>query len=91
MYRGIALHGLPAQQISRQQGVDGSGAPDHAGIFSTRRSPQAGVLRHPTPKQITATGLASAAPLTNRVGLRCRHPVLIGSRVDLPASAVGPQ
>lgn len=87
------LHGLPTQQISRQQGVNGGRAPNHSGVFPTRGSPQAGVLGHSTPKQVTSTGLASAAtaaPLTNRVGLSCPHPVLIGSRVGLPASGVGP-
>lgn len=99
MYRGIILHGLPTQQVSRQQGVNGRGAPDHAGVLSARRSPQAGVLGHAAPQQVASTGLASAtaaaataAPLAHRVGLCCpAHPVLIGSRVGLPAGGVGPQ
>lgn len=97
VYRGIVtLHGLPAQQISRQQGVDGGGAPDHAGVLSARRPPQAGVLRHAAPQQVASTGLASStsatvAPLADSVGLRCPHPVLIGSRVGLPAGGVRPQ
>lgn len=95
VYRGIILHGLPTQQISRQQGVNGSWAPDHAGVLSVWRPPQAGVLGHTAPQQVASTGLAStatAAPLANRVGLCCpAHPVLIGSWVGLPASGVSPQ
>lgn len=93
VYCGIILHGLPTQQISRQQGVNGGGAPDHAGVFSARRSPQAGVLGHPSPQQVASAGLSSsaAAPLANWVGLRCpAHPVLIGSWVGLPTSGVRP-
>lgn len=93
VYRGITLHGLPTEQITRQQGVDGGGAPDHAGIIPARRSPQARVLGHPAPQKVASAGLAStatAAPLAHRVGLRCPHPVLIGSRVSLPASGVCP-
>lgn len=92
MCRGVTLHGLSTQQISRQQGVDRRGAPDHTGVLSTRRAPQAGVLGHSTPQKVPPAGLASAAaPLADRVGLRCSHPVLIGSLVGLPASGVGPQ
>lgn len=93
VYRGITLHGLPTEQITRQQGVDGGGAPDNAGIIPAWRSPQARVLGHPTPQKVASAGLAStatAAPLAHRVGLRCPHPVLIGSRVSLPASGVCP-
>lgn len=92
---GIILHGLPTQQISRQQGVNRGGAPNHACILSTGRTPQAGVLRHTAPQQVASAGLASAgaaAPLANWVGLRCpAHSVLIGSRVGLPARGVCPQ
>lgn len=92
--RGVTLHGLSTQQITRQQGVNWRGAPDHAGIVSTRRAPQAGVLGHSPPQKVSSAGLASAAtaaPLADRVGLRCSHPVLIGSRVGLPAGGVCPQ
>lgn len=92
---GIILHGLPTQQISRQQGVNRGGAPNHACVLSTGRTPQAGVLRHTAPQQVASAGLASAgaaAPLANWVGLRCpAHSVLIGSRVGLPARGVCPQ
>lgn len=89
---GATLHGLSTQQISRQQGVDRRGAPNHTGVFSTRRAPQAGVLGHSAPKEVSSAGLASAAaPLADRVGLRRSHPVLIGSLVGLPASGVCPQ
>lgn len=91
---GATLHGLSTQQISRQQGVNRRGAPNHAGVFSTRRAPQAGVLGHSAPKEVSSAGLASAtaaAPLADRVGLRRSHPVLIGSLVGLPASGVRPQ
>lgn len=90
---GATLHGLSTQQISRQQGVNRRGAPNHAGVFSTRRAPQAGVLGHSAPKEVSSAGLASAAaaPLADGVGLRRSHPVLIGSLVGLPASGVGPQ
>lgn len=94
VYCGITLHGLPTKQISGQQGVNGGGAPNHTCVFSTWWSPQAGVLGHPAPQQVSLAGLSSAtttAPLANRVGLRCpAHPVLIGSRVGLPASGVCP-
>lgn len=88
---GVTLHGLSTQQISRQQGVNRRGAPNHTGVLSTWRAPQAGVLGHSTPKKVSSAGLASAAPLADRVGLRCSHPVLIGSLVGLPASGVCPQ
>lgn len=98
MYRGITLHRLPTQQVSRQQGVNGGGAPYHAGVFSVGWSPQAGVLGHAAPQQVTSTGFApaasstaTAAPLAHSVSLRRpAHPVLIGSLVGLPASGVRP-
>lgn len=89
VYRGVILHGLSTQQISRQQGVNGGGAPDHTAVVAAWRPPQAGIMGHPAPQQVASTGLASAAPLANGVGL-CRpaHTVLIGSWVGLPASGV---
>lgn len=94
VYRGIFLYGLPTQQISRQQGVNGGGASNHTGVLSAWRSPQAGVLRHTAPQQVASAGFATTtttAPLANWVGL-CRptHPVLMGSWVGLPASGVCP-
>lgn len=92
VYCSILLHGLPTQQVSRQQGVDGSGAPDPPVVLSARGSPQAGVLGHVAPQQVASAGLASAAPLAHGVGLSASaHPVLIGSRVGLPAGGVSPQ
>ena len=96
VYRSILLHGLPTQQVSRQQGVDGSGAPDRPVVLSARGSPQAGVLGHVAPQQVASAGLASAAataaPLAHGVGLSASaHPVLIGSGVGLPAGGVSPQ
>lgn len=92
VYRGNILHGLPTQQVSRKQGVNRCGAPYHSSVISTRRSPQAGVLGNTAPQQVAAVSLSStsaAAPLPNSVGLRSpAHPVLIGSRVGLPARCV---
>lgn len=97
----VGLHGLSAEQVSGQQGVDGGGAPDHAGVVPPGGPPQAGVLGHAPPQQVTSARLGSspsssssaataAAPLADGVRLRRPHPVLIGSWVGLPASGVGP-
>lgn len=92
------LHGLSAQQISRQQGVNGGGAPDHAGVLSVGRPPQAGVLGDSAPQQVAPAGLAptaaatATAPLANRVGLGVpAHPILIASWVGVPARGGCPQ
>lgn len=49
-----ALHGLPTQQVPRQQRVDWGGTPHHSSVLPTRGSPQAGVLLHAAPKQLSA-------------------------------------
>lgn len=53
------LHGLPAEQVSRQQRVDRGRAPHDAPLLTARGSPQAGVLRHASPQQLS-TRLCSA-------------------------------
>lgn len=50
----LFLHGLPAEQISRQQRVDWGGASHYSPLLSTRGSPQAGILLHATPQQLPA-------------------------------------
>lgn len=48
------LHGLPAQQVPRQQCIDWGGAPHDPSLLSTRGSPQAGILLNTTPQQLSA-------------------------------------
>lgn len=48
------LHGLPAQQVPRQQRIDWGGTPHDPSLLSARGSPQAGILLHTTPQQLSA-------------------------------------
>ena len=94
------LHGLSTQQVPRQQCIDLGGTPHDASLLSTRGSPQAGVLLHTAPQQLSAR-LCSASQATaaaavvvvvpvGRVadgvgGSGPSHPRLIGARRGLPA------
>lgn len=53
------LHGLSAQQVPRQQCIDWSGTPHDPSLLSAGGSPQARILLHATPKQLSAS-LSSA-------------------------------
>lgn len=57
----MRLHRLSAQQVPGQQSVDWSGAAHHARLLSTRRPPQAGVLRHAPPQQLPSALGSSAS------------------------------
>lgn len=48
------LHGLPTQQVARQQRIDLGGTPHDPSLLSTWGSPQAGILLHSTPQQLSA-------------------------------------
>lgn len=88
------LDGLPAEQIPRQEGVEGRGAPDDSAIVGAGGSPKAaGVLGHPSPEQVAAA-LAPQARGVPVAGVGAHQPVGAargaqaargGSSVGLPA------
>lgn len=62
----VCLHGLSAQQVSRQQRIDWGGTPHHPSLLSARGSPQVRILLHSAPKQLPArfgsAGSQASAP-----------------------------
>lgn len=47
------LHGLATEQVTRQQCIDWGGTAHDPALLCTRRSPQAGILLHATPQQLS--------------------------------------